>query len=896
MKAKIIIIGLLVGWLAWLSPVQAAPVTVDDALSAAKAMFKGVSVNYYLIEDDPKITSTNWRIFVDCDPLKGWEHDCYIIEIPKETPTSPTEYSKTKYRVPPSQKMSPLEINVGDTAAISKPSVKVLTNNYDSEVANRTYAVILSGGININSNKERYWNDCSFVFQALKKVYGVPQENFRVIMADGTNPGVDMVKLDGSYVSSPLDLDGDGVNDIGYSATKQNVSTVLTQLASVMKRDDHLLFYVIDHGGYDNKASKSYICLWNNGQLYDNELASYLKPLLDNNVSVNVVMGQCNSGGFIDDLSEIGCVIATACKYNEQSRSNPSMTYDEFVYHWTCAICGSNPYALKASGSAIINADYNNDGKVSMDEAFAYAKSHDPVTQETPQFYCGPDDYGKYLAFNYLPKSDDLYIKDNPEDVGDEPNYTTDIFWNSPSIWVRNDNDGIHEHQNPTFNDEDQVAYVYSVIHNKGEKRYDKGKWMHLNWAFASTGIHSKTWRGRESYGDYQTGGALESKMIKYTEEDGSLIPVLPNDSIIIITRWLLPESLINAPLGNYHYCLYGRIMDAPTDEVFVEGTIMHPMLSCKEAQKNVTIIRIEDSFHPSNVYVRNIVSTTAPYSLEIIPHSLKDKELFNMANVEMDMSQKIYDAWVRGGKLGEEIVSVPQSQNGATNSGRKIRLLSSNSKIKAVKMNSEEFDLVCMTFDFKEFPPTETKYTIDLIQKDVNGVIIGGETFVIIVPAASRMNIPVLKNKSDNGVTHLSVDSDIYRSLSWFDEEGNILSTRNDLVLAPVSQKQEIKVIGFTHEGENAVSTIIIDPTLGIDNVWSQGSTVHIDLINEANPTTSIRIDSVEDGSTTLSFDIPEGSKGISVDIGSLSEGIYAVTLLIDSEIIDNRKIIINK
>lgn len=30
----------------------------------------------YLIEDAPKITSSNWRIFVDCDSLKGLEHYC----------------------------------------------------------------------------------------------------------------------------------------------------------------------------------------------------------------------------------------------------------------------------------------------------------------------------------------------------------------------------------------------------------------------------------------------------------------------------------------------------------------------------------------------------------------------------------------------------------------------------------------------------------------------------------------------------------------------------------------------------------------------------------------------------------------------------------------------------
>src|SRR5690606_8655913 len=37
----------------------------------------------------------------------------------------------------------------------------------------------------------------------------------------------------------------------------------------------------------------------------------------------------------------------------------------------------------------------------------------------------------------------DLYIEDNQNDIGQEPNIHTDIFWNSPDIWVRNQQDGV---------------------------------------------------------------------------------------------------------------------------------------------------------------------------------------------------------------------------------------------------------------------------------------------------------------------------------------------------------------------------------------------------------------------------------------------------------------------
>lgn len=78
-----------------------------------------------------------------------------------------------------------------------------------------------------------------------------------------------------------------------------------------------------------------------------------------------------------------------------------------------------------------------------MEEAFNYAKTHDRVSAEHPMYTSTPVSVGEDLAFTHLAPSVDLYIKDNPEDTGKEPNLTTDEFWKSPSIWVRNQDDKI---------------------------------------------------------------------------------------------------------------------------------------------------------------------------------------------------------------------------------------------------------------------------------------------------------------------------------------------------------------------------------------------------------------------------------------------------------------------
>ena len=100
--------------------------------------------------------------------------------------------------------------------------------------------------------------------------------------------------------------------------------------------------------------------------------------------NISVCMGQCHSGGFIDNLESPGRVIMTACRYDETSHTS-NFYYDDFVHHWTDAV--NNDYG----------ADTDNDGQVSMSEAFAYAVSHD-VNTENPQFSSLPSSLGANLC------------------------------------------------------------------------------------------------------------------------------------------------------------------------------------------------------------------------------------------------------------------------------------------------------------------------------------------------------------------------------------------------------------------------------------------------------------------------------------------------------------------
>ena len=257
--------------------------------------------------------------------------------------------------------------------------------------AGHLYAVLVNGGRNRLTNHERYWNDCAFLYRTLRQTFHIPKRNITVLMSDGGKPEEDMLRDDGrGFKSSPIDLDGDNQSDVEYPATREMLVNAMFTLSRQLTTDDHLFLFIVDHGGSTDRLSESFVWLWNDNKLEDYTLASLLG--LYHVGSVNVLMGQCYSGGFIDNLMRNGLVIATACSGDEQSWVSPDRPYDEFIYHWTCAVNGAD-----TEGNTIA-ADADSDGQVSMAEAFEYARSHDRVN-ETPQYCSWPQELGEQWTF-----------------------------------------------------------------------------------------------------------------------------------------------------------------------------------------------------------------------------------------------------------------------------------------------------------------------------------------------------------------------------------------------------------------------------------------------------------------------------------------------------------------
>lgn len=338
---------------------------------------------------EPLITpaTESWMFFVDEDPFANWGHECRYIFVDARH-----HVSVVKDGMPPSMPDDRkwIVFNVPDVSSDYNPSL--ITPEWSASTRAQSssasmehyYAVILSGGYNAINNRSRYWNNSAYIYGVLVHQYGYDPSKVFVLMSDGKNPALDqnitpigtpIYSLDDYiYTSSNPDLDGDGIDDVDYAATGTNVRNVFSQLASQLTNEDHLFIYTTDHGDFDEVRNESILLLWNEEKFYASDFATMVKAI--NAKSINIVMGQCYSGGFIEYFtSNTNVCISTACTKKQKSYSMPNGMYDEYLYYWTSSHYNST-------------ADSNGDGHLTAWESHSYAEKMD-TRQEHPQHYGG---------------------------------------------------------------------------------------------------------------------------------------------------------------------------------------------------------------------------------------------------------------------------------------------------------------------------------------------------------------------------------------------------------------------------------------------------------------------------------------------------------------------------
>ena len=892
---------------------QRHAISLEDALAIAQRQFEGEDADYYRVVDHD---DNCWSIFIDADPLAGWAHSCFIIKIPKvsESAVLPdSRIQKEEHSFPPGDRLEGLlvkrryEIRMPMKSNVRRKSGFIGEDTAEEALttAERTYVVILSGGGNLNSNSIRYWNDCSFIYQTMVNKYGISRDHIFPIMADGDNPAED-TSIGDSYISQNLDFDGDGIDDIELAATKENISNTLSHLSNVMRSGDHLFLYVTDHGhrargdsllnsndiiSSSTEGVKSAIILWDDNEnkkidrdewLDPYELRDILNPLLDNSINVNVVMEQCYSGGFVTPLANNGCVVATACTASEKSYGFSSETppYDVFVYYWTSAING-----IDSDGNEI-DADIDKDGSISMEEAFIYAKKRDVgikngtyYYKEHPQYSSSPTTLGEDLAFDHIPPAVNLYIKDNSEDKGRMPNISDSIFWTSPSIWVRNQADGISEHQNPVFSHNHTAKTVYVRVHNRGKDDYTgHDKLVRVHWAYASTAFMPQVWAGQEKRADGRaTGGVLTPVAIPTVPAGGYRDVAIPWN----ISATDIP-AVAESTSDSRHFSLLAEIVDSTHMSFRPALSDFDARKSSKTAQKSVTIISGDQLTKEMKTYVRNVKSCDENYTLELAARANDTCRFFNYADIDVLMSDETCSqngSLTGNGDGGSLMLDATGYFEFPTESGL----------IHMLCLNPGHLGRLGLKFNFHSAPPQISTCTLDLIQRvKRTGDIVGGTTYVVKMPWEVG-TIPVNPDPVIGGEIILEGETAENAHVRWEDSSHNVIGNTNSItVRRSLNGDQQYNVYSLTDDGVFASGSYTVEAANIIESAKIIGhGTLKVKLSADIPEGCSIVVVATSTGSILYNRPVKAGEADLLVDISSQPSDIIAVSALIsDTEV----------
>lgn len=218
------------------------------------------------------------------------------------------------------------------------------------------------------------------------------------------------------------------------------------------------------------------------------------------------------------------------------------------------------------------------------------------------------------------PQLHDSYCKDHDTDDGSVPsNPNGEAWWESPDIWVRHQQDGVREHQNPKGC---QINYVYATVRNRGNTTMTNIE-VDLYWAVGAAAI---PWPGG------------------WTKIGTATIPSLPPWSTATIN---LPWH----PLESGHYCFLARIHSAQ-DLVKHEGLVPFDNNLC---QRNVQVLDPEETEHDNPIIIGNPYSDTVHTDVEF------DSDQYPIdGSAVVTMDQATFDKWQdAGGDLdGGEVIT----------------------------------------------------------------------------------------------------------------------------------------------------------------------------------------------------------------------------------------------
>ncbi len=489
----------------------------------------------------------------------------------------------------------------------------------------------------------------------------------------------------------------------------------------------------------------------------------------------------------------------------------------------------------------------------------------------------------------------DLYIKDRPEDFGDEqyPYHWQADRDESVDVWVRNQQDGfdIFEHQEPEYQSSSPV-YVYVRVRNKSCVDASGDEDLSLYWSKASSwSSWPQNWDGSlpnlgDQIGSFNLGNLPAGK-----------------DTIIEFV-WTIANPYI---FQNWSTCLLARIENSPIDQITIHPDRLDDDVFYNNniAMRNVTITdiapgivapgKIDGIYYPhgSFMYIGNTANAATPLDFKFsVPSDTLERSIIREAEVKVIFDEQGWSI------MAAKLQAHPDVKVLAP---REILLLTDTVLITDVTFPPATRIPIYVGFSFLIAEISEVDhYKYHLRQYlSSDSSLLGGVHYEINryqrnpFRANAGDDKEILAGESVSINSILINESAIY---NWYDSDGNLIHEGTGFTVSPdITRKYRLEVItdadGFKDYDEMEVK---VNP-FWIESLSPNPAQNQVNVVYQAEDASSAYIMIMnQTGTISQNYILDTSQSSQLIDLTSYFNGTYTVILVCDGVARDAKNLLI--
>lgn len=498
-------------------------------------------------------------------------------------------------------------------------------------------------------------------------------------------------------------------------------------------------------------------------------------------------------------------------------------------------------------------------------------------------------------AENAYSTSLDLFMKDTPEDFGDEqyPYSFQAGSYESVDIWVRNQQDGFenHQHQEPEYQSSSPV-YVYVRVRNKSCVNATGAEELSLYWTKASSwSSWPQNWDGSQPNIGNKIGTI-------------NLGDLAAGKDMIFEFTWNILNPYI---FQNWTSCLLARIENSATDLITIHpGRLDNDVLFNNNiSMRNVTVIdiapgiappgKIGDVYFPHGkyIFIGNVKPKTEMISLKfsVTEDSLK-KSILKEAEVKIifdDIGWNLLEPYL----INHNDIKILRA--------KEILLLADTVRLSHIAFPANTRIPIYVGFSFliekisgQEHFDYHVKQYLDSYDSLIGGVRFEVNRYERNPFKANAGNDKEIKEGESVNISAIAINESA--SYNWYDLEGNLVYEGSAFSITPeITSKYKLEVItdadGFKDYDEMEVK---VNP-FWIDVISPNPASNQVNISYVADKASSAYLMILNQTSTVSNnYIIDTNLLETNINLSTYQTGVYTIVLVCDGVARDAKNLVV--